>query len=109
MQNGNRKGIAQWSKTYAGKKFYTSILFLALPIILLVTFTFIPALDMVIFSFQNIHSAGTGFAAGVYPLLKDKSKGTFQGNTFLPLSYERRCGIYHIPKIFPQRSKGSYP
>ena len=21
MQNGNRKGIAQWSKTYAGKKF----------------------------------------------------------------------------------------
>ena len=29
MQNGNRKGIAQWSKTYAGKKFYTSILFLA--------------------------------------------------------------------------------
>ena len=53
MQNGNRKGIAQWSKTYAGKKFYTSILFLALPIILLVTFTFIPALDMVIFSFQN--------------------------------------------------------
>ena len=46
MQNGNRKGIAQWSKTYAGKKFYTSILFLALPIILLVTFTFIPALDI---------------------------------------------------------------
>lgn len=60
MQNGNRKGIAQWSKTYAGKKFYTSILFLALPIILLVTFTFIPALDMVIFSFQNkIHTALT--------------------------------------------------
>ena len=33
MQNGNRKGIAQWSKTYAGKKLYTSILFLALTII----------------------------------------------------------------------------
>lgn len=60
MQNGNRKGIAQWSKTYAGKKFYTSILFLALPIILLVTFTFIPALDMVIFSFRTeIHTALT--------------------------------------------------
>ena len=59
MQNGNRKGIAQWSKTYAGKKFYTSILFLALPIILLVTFTFIPALDMVIFSFQNRDPYGT--------------------------------------------------
>ena len=53
MQNGNRKGIAQWSKTYAGKKFYTSILFLALPIILLVKFTFIPALDMAIFSFKQ--------------------------------------------------------
>ena len=59
MQNGNRKGIAQWAKTYAGKKFYTSILFLALPIILLVTFTFIPALDMVIFSFQNRDPYGT--------------------------------------------------
>ena len=59
MQNGNRKGIAQWSKPYAGKKFYTSILFLALPIILLVTFTFIPALDMVIFSFQNRDPYGT--------------------------------------------------
>lgn len=54
MQNSNRrKSLAQWSKTYAGKKFYTSIAFLALPIVLLIMFTFIPALDMVLFSFQN--------------------------------------------------------
>ena len=81
MQNGNRKGIAQWSKTYAGKKFYTSILFLALPIILLVTFTFIPALDMVIFSFQNRDPYGTnptyaGFSKNTASLKPDSMLGS---------------------------------
>lgn len=63
-----RKSLAQWSKTYAGKKFYTSIAFLALPIVLLIVFTFIPALDMALFSFQDRDKFGATVFRIVYKL-----------------------------------------
>ena len=59
MRKKPPRSLWQWSKTYAGKKFYTSVLFLAIPIVLLVAFTFIPALDMVLFSFQDRDPYGT--------------------------------------------------
>lgn len=40
-------------KTYDGQKFYTSIIFLIIPVALLVMFTFIPAVNMVTYSFQD--------------------------------------------------------
>lgn len=45
--------ILEWCRTYKGQKLITSILFLLVPVALLVTFTFIPAFDMVYYSFQD--------------------------------------------------------
>lgn len=48
-----KRGFVKWLKSYDGQKFYTSILFLLIPIGLLVLFTFIPAVQMFIYSFQR--------------------------------------------------------
>ncbi|MFT3952309.1 MAG: sugar ABC transporter permease [Oscillospiraceae bacterium] len=42
-----------WLKTYSGQKFFTTILFLMIPLVLLVVFTFIPAFNMIRYSFQE--------------------------------------------------------
>lgn len=52
-KNGRSVSFTQWLRTYEGQKLYVSILFLLIPIALLVAFTFIPALNMIIFSFQE--------------------------------------------------------
>ncbi len=49
----NSQGLLYWMKTYDGQKFYTSIIFLIIPVALLVMFTFIPAVNMVTYSFQD--------------------------------------------------------
>ena len=43
----------EWCRTYKGQKLITSILFLCVPLVLLLVFTYIPALDMVWYSFQD--------------------------------------------------------
>ena len=58
MNNGKNKGFVHWTKTYAGKQFFTSIAFLALPVILLIVFTFIPAINLFTYSVQDIGNSG---------------------------------------------------
>ncbi|MGN0632660.1 MAG: carbohydrate ABC transporter permease [Oscillospiraceae bacterium] len=61
MSNGEKKRAvkagkrtaSQWLKTYEGQKFYVSALFLLVPLVLLITFTFIPAANMIVYSFQE--------------------------------------------------------
>ena len=48
-----KKTLADWLKSYTGQKYTTTALFLLVPVLLLVVFTFIPAWDMILFSFQN--------------------------------------------------------
>lgn len=47
----HRYSFLEWCRTYKGQKFLTTILFLLIPVTLLITFTFIPAFDMVYYSF----------------------------------------------------------
>ena len=52
-KNGRNVGFGQWLRTYEGQKLYVSILFLLIPLALLVLFTFVPAVNMVGYSFQE--------------------------------------------------------
>jgi multiple sugar transport system permease protein len=47
------KSLLRWLKTYTGQKYFTTCLFLLAPVLLLVLFTAIPALNMVSYSFQE--------------------------------------------------------
>ncbi len=49
----SKRSFWQWVKTYEGQKVFTTILFLLIPVILLVLFTFIPAGNMILYSFQE--------------------------------------------------------
>lgn len=49
----NRKTFGQWITSYTGQKYATTVLFLLIPLVLLIAFTFIPAFNMVLYSFQN--------------------------------------------------------
>lgn len=53
MNNKKQGGFSNWCKTYTGQKYITSVLFLLIPVILLVVFTFIPALEIIPYSFQE--------------------------------------------------------
>lgn len=46
-------GFRDWSKTYTGQKYITSVLFLLIPVILLTVFTLVPALQIIPYSFQE--------------------------------------------------------
>ncbi len=48
-----KRSFFEWLKTYDGQKFTTTILFLLIPLVLLVLFTFVPAFNMLIYSFQS--------------------------------------------------------
>ena len=53
-ENQNRKrSFTEWLRTYEGQKFYVSALFLLAPLVLLMLFTFVPALNMITYSFQE--------------------------------------------------------
>ena len=49
----SKGGFSKWCKTYNGQKYITSVLFLLIPVILLVVFTFIPAFNLIPYSFQE--------------------------------------------------------
>lgn len=52
-KTGKKVSFKNWIKTYEGQKFYISVLFLLIPVVLLVVFTFTPAVNMIIYSFQD--------------------------------------------------------
>lgn len=53
-----KRTFMQWLKGYTGQKYLTTFLFLLIPLILLVLFTIIPAVNMGIFSFQERDQLG---------------------------------------------------
>ena len=53
-----RRTLWQWLKGYTGQKYMTTVLFLAIPVALLILFTVIPAVNMIIFSFQQRDQLG---------------------------------------------------
>ena len=53
-----RRTLWQWLKGYTGQKYMTTALFLAIPVALLILFTIIPAVNMIIFSFQQRDQLG---------------------------------------------------
>ncbi len=57
--NNTKRGFIEWCRTYKGQKLITTILFLLIPLALLIIFTFIPAVDMLIYSFQDRTQFGT--------------------------------------------------
>lgn len=53
-----KRSFSQWLKGYTGQKYLTTGLFLLIPLILLILFTVIPAVNMGIFSFQERDQLG---------------------------------------------------
>ena len=53
-----KRTFMQWLQGYTGQKYLTTFLFLLIPLILLVLFTIIPAVNMGIFSFQERDQLG---------------------------------------------------
>jgi len=55
----SKKTAKQWIQSYDGQKAITSIVFLLIPVALLILFTFVPAANMVVYSFQKRSQLGT--------------------------------------------------
>lgn len=53
-----KRTLMEWVRGYTGQKYLTTVLFLLIPIVLLTLFTLIPAVNMVIFSFQERDQLG---------------------------------------------------
>lgn len=53
-----KRTLIQWLKTYTGQKYTTTIAFLLIPLVLLVLFTLIPAVNMGLYSFQERDQLG---------------------------------------------------
>ncbi len=48
-----RKSLSDWVRSYDGQKVVTTALFLLVPLVLLIVFTYTPAFNMFVYSFQN--------------------------------------------------------
>ncbi len=53
-----KRSLLQWLKSYNGQKYTTTIAFLLIPLVLLILFTLIPAVNMGIYSFQERDQLG---------------------------------------------------
>ena len=53
-----KRTFLQWVKGYTGQKYITTVLFLLIPLVLLILFTLIPAVNMGIYSFQKRDQLG---------------------------------------------------
>ncbi len=58
VETKKKKSLAGWLKSYTGQKYTTTIVFLLIPLVLLVLFTLIPAVNMGIYSFQKRDQLG---------------------------------------------------
>lgn len=61
MANARRRTPAQWLRGYTGQKYMTTFLFLLIPLVLLILFTLIPAVNMGIYSFQQRDQLGVSW------------------------------------------------
>lgn len=48
-----QKTFSEWFRSYKGQKMIITLLFMLIPLVLLVVFTYTPALNMIIYSFQD--------------------------------------------------------
>ncbi len=53
-----KRSLTEWLKGYTGQKYVTTVVFLLIPLVLLVLFTLIPAINMGIYSFQERDQLG---------------------------------------------------
>lgn len=53
-----KRTFMQWVKGYTGQKYFTTVLFLMIPLALLILFTLIPAFNMGVYSFQKRDQLG---------------------------------------------------
>ncbi len=57
-QTRKKRSLLNWLRSYTGQKYATTIIFLLIPLVLLVLFTLIPAVNMGIYSFQERDQLG---------------------------------------------------
>lgn len=84
---GNRRTLAQWLRGYTGQKYMTTLLFLLIPLVLLILFTLIPAVNMGIYSFQQRDQLGVswnwvGFDNYARIFTDDAYLSTFQNSLY---------------------------
>lgn len=53
LKTPKKKTFSQWVKSYSGQKLIISFIFLLIPLTLLTIFTFVPAVNMIVYSFQT--------------------------------------------------------
>lgn len=93
----HKKTLRQWMQSYNGQKYLTTILFLLIPVALLVTFTFIPAVNMFIYSFQDKTQLGTDTSwIGL-----ENYKTIFTDNSYL-LTFKN--SLYYLLGSFAQQA-----
>ncbi|MGN0594275.1 MAG: carbohydrate ABC transporter permease [Hominimerdicola sp.] len=98
MNNEKKGGFANWCKTYTGQKYITSILFLLIPVILLIVFTFIPALQIIPYSFQDRGQLSVGDQIKFVGL--DNYKTIFTDSTYLTTF---KNSLYYLVGSFVQQ------
>ena len=59
--SAKKRSLGQWLRGYTGQKYTTTLLFLLIPVVLLVLFTVIPAINMGIYSFQKRDQLGVSW------------------------------------------------
>ena len=97
--NGKKQGgLSNWVKTYNGQKYITSVLFLLIPVLLLVVFTFIPAFQLIPYSFQERRQLST--AADIHFVGLDNYKTIFTDSSYL-ITFKN--SIYYLIGSFVQQ------
>ena len=121
-----RRTLWQWLKGYTGQKYMTTALFLAIPVALLILFTIIPAVNMIIFSFQQRDQLGVNVQDAVYRygisfnahqqlvllcrLVYTARTCTFHRNSVMLENKVRRTvqGSYLLPLSYERRCGSAY-
>lgn len=57
-ETNKKRSLLQWLRSYNGQKYTTTIAFLLIPLVLLILFTLIPAINMGVYSFQERDQLG---------------------------------------------------
>ena len=95
----SKGGFSNWCKTYNGQKYITSVLFLLIPVILLVVFTFIPAFNLIPYSFQDRGMLDTADQVKFVGL--DNYKKIFSDSKYLDAF---KVSLYYLVGSFGQQA-----
>ena len=93
----SKRSVSEWLHGYTGQKYVTTLVFLLIPIVLMILFTIIPAVNMGIFSFQERDQ----FGASVKWVGLDNYKTLFSDSTYFETFIN---SLYYFAGSFVQQA-----